>query len=179
MTLEERAKQFAARAHGSIDQRRKYTNEPYINHPAAVVELVKSVPHTPEMIAAAWLHDTVEDTPTTNAQIASEFGPHVALLVSMLTDVSRPDDGVRKVRKALDRAHTALASPEAKTIKLADLIDNSRSIVERDPRFAEVYLEEKRLLLDVLAEGDPSLWAAANDMVRSAKMAKLKGEQGR
>lgn len=58
--MEERAKDFATRYHASIDQRRKYTGEPYITHPAAVVELVRSVPHTEAMICAAWLHDTVE-----------------------------------------------------------------------------------------------------------------------
>ena len=63
--LEQRALAFARRAHESIDHRRKYTDEPYIVHPIAVAELVKSVPHTPEMVAAAYLHDVVEDTPVT------------------------------------------------------------------------------------------------------------------
>lgn len=52
--MEQRAREFAEAAHARIDQRRKYTGEPYIAHPAAVVELVRSVPHTDEMIAAAW-----------------------------------------------------------------------------------------------------------------------------
>ena len=54
--LEEAAQAFATARHAAIDQRRKYTGDPYITHPAAVVELVRSVPHTSEMIAAAWLH---------------------------------------------------------------------------------------------------------------------------
>ncbi|VDZ55823.1 bifunctional (p)ppGpp synthetase II/ guanosine-3',5'-bis pyrophosphate 3'-pyrophosphohydrolase [Serratia odorifera] len=62
-TLVERARRYATKAHAAIDQRRKYTNAPYIVHPQAVVEIVRSVPHTDEMLAAAWLHDTVEDTP--------------------------------------------------------------------------------------------------------------------
>ncbi|WP_263082175.1 HD domain-containing protein [Endozoicomonas sp. Mp262] len=161
MDIEEKAKQFATKAHASIDQRRKYTNEPYINHPAAVVEIVRSVPHTPEMLAAAWLHDTVENTPVTLEEIESNFGKHVMSLVENLTDISKPEDGSRKHRKELDRHHTAIASPEAKTIKLADLIDNTKSIVERDPKFAKVYLEEKRLLLEVLKEGDEKLWKQA------------------
>jgi (p)ppGpp synthase/HD superfamily hydrolase len=164
--LEERAKAFATRAHAAIDQRRKYTNEPYINHPAAVVELVRSVPHTEEMLAAAWLHDTVEDTGVTLAELREEFGREVSNLVLELTDVSKPSDGNRKKRKALDRAHTAKASPEAKTVKLADLIDNTRSIVARDPEFAKVSLAEKRELLPVLVEGDATLWEMANKMVQ-------------
>lgn len=154
---------FAAIAHQW--QTRKYTGEPYITHPAAVVALVQSVPHTPEMIAAAWLHDTVEDTDTTLDDVRAEFGDAVADLVEMLTDVSRPEDGNRAARKALDREHIAKASPDAKTVKLADLIDNSRSIMAHDPQFARVYLAEKRLLLDVLTEGDPTLYAMARRIV--------------
>ena len=163
--MEQRAREFAEAAHASIDQRRKYTGEPYIAHPAAVVELVRSVPHTEAMICAAWLHDTVEDTPITLDEIERVFGFDVATLVEMLTDVSKRSDGNRKARKAIDRAHTAQASPAAKTIKLADLIDNTRSIVERDPEFAKVYLAEKALLIEVLRDGDPALWAKAAAML--------------
>lgn len=166
--MEIKAQRFAEAAHAAIDQRRKYTGEPYISHPAAVVELVRSVPHTEAMICAAWLHDTVEDTPVTLDEIEREFGLEVAAMVEQLTDVSRSDHGNRKARKAIDREHTAKASPAAKTIKLADLIDNTRSIVERDPTFAKVYLAEKTLLLDVLRDGDQTLWEIAADMVRQA-----------
>lgn len=163
--MEERAKDFATRYHASIDHKRKYTDEPYIAHPAAVVELVRSAPHTESMVCAAWLHDTVEDTPCTLDEIERVFGFEVATLVEMLTDVSKPGDGNRAVRKEIDRAHTAKASPQAKTIKLADLIDNTHSIVERDPAFAKVYLAEKALLLEVLREGDAALWEMAHGML--------------
>jgi (p)ppGpp synthase/HD superfamily hydrolase len=163
--MEQRAKDFATRYHASINQRRKYTGEPYIEHPAAVVELVRSVPHTEEMICAAWLHDTVEDTPCTLDEVERVFGFEVAALVEMLTDVSKPSDGKRAVRKAIDRAHTAKASPQAKTVKLADLIDNSRSITAHDQAFAKVYLVEKALLLEVLREGDATLLAMAHGML--------------
>jgi hypothetical protein len=82
--------------------------------------------------------------------------------------VSRPTDGNREVRKRIDREHTAAAPRAAKTIKLADLIDNSRSIIARDPDFAHVYLGEKRLLLDeALKDGDRFLWAQADEIVRA------------
>jgi (p)ppGpp synthase/HD superfamily hydrolase len=167
--IEQRAAAFAAWQHNAINQRRKYTGEPYINHPAAVAEIVRSVPHTEEMLAAAWLHDTVEDTGATIIDIQVEFGLEVASLVEQITDVSCPSDGNRKTRKALDRDHIAKASPQAKTIKLADLIDNSASIVAHDPEFAKVYLEEKAALLEVLREGDPGLWKCANAIVQNAK----------
>lgn len=167
-SIEEVARDFAAHYHGIIDQRRKYTGEPYIVHPAAVVEIVKSVPHTPEMIAAAWLHDVVEDTPATIDEVRLTFGRDIASLVEMLTDVSRPEDGNRAARKALDRAHLAKASHEAKTIKLADLIDNTRNIVDRDPKFARVYLAEKGRLLRVIRDGDPGLWFRADALMGEA-----------
>lgn len=158
---------FAANAHKRHAQIRKYTGEPYIVHPAAVAKLVSSVTKDPEIIAAAFLHDTVEDTDTTLAHIELEFGWRVARLVSDLTDVSKPNDGNRKIRKRIDRKHTALASPDAKTIKLADLIDNTKSIVEHDTDFARVYLKEKQLLLEVLTDGDATLYnMAANSLIQ-------------
>lgn len=159
--MEQRAKDFATRYHASIDHKRKYTGADYITHPAAVVELVRSVPHTEAMICAAWLHDTVEDTPATLDEIDRVFGFEVTALVEMLTDVSKPSDGKRAVRKAIDREHTAKASPQAKTIKLADLIDNTRSITAHDPTFSKVYLAEKSLLLEVLKDGDAVLLGMA------------------
>lgn len=59
------AQDIADKANASINQLRKYTNEPYINHPCNAVAIVKSVPHIEEMVAAAWLHDVVEDNPIT------------------------------------------------------------------------------------------------------------------
>lgn len=164
-SIEERAREFATAWHASIGQVRKYTGEPYINHPAAVVELVRGVIHDETMLAAAWLHDVVEDTPCTMLEIHNEFGLQVAALVEQLTDVSKPSDGNREKRKTMDRLHTSDASPKAKTIKLADLIDNSRSILERDPEFAKVYIHEKQLLLEVLTDGDPGLFTMAADIV--------------
>lgn len=165
-TLEQRARAFATMAHRG--QTRKYTGDPYIVHPEAVVKLVASVPHTEAMLAAAWLHDVVEDTPVTLDYLRAEFGVEVAALVEQLTDVSRPWNGNRAIRKAMDREHLAFASPEAKTVKLADLIDNSRSIIERDPGFARTYVAEKRLLLEVLWQGDPILHGMATRIVRAS-----------
>src|SRR3546814_17882649 len=59
--LVSKALAYAAAAHGSIDHVRKYTGEPYIQHPIEVMEIVSSVPHTEYMLAAALLHDTIED----------------------------------------------------------------------------------------------------------------------
>ena len=96
------------------------------------------------------------------------FGIDIATMVNWLTDVSRPEDGNRARRKAIDREHTARAPAEVQTIKLADLISNSRSIMQHDPEFARVYLEEKRLLLEVLTRGDAELHAEASKFVMAS-----------
>jgi len=165
MTIVERARVFATAAHAAVKQVRKYTFESYIVHPAEVASIVATVPHTDEMLAAAWLHDTVEDTGVTIVDIQAEFGNEVAELVGWLTDVSTPEQGNRAVRKAIDREHTAMAPAAAATVKLADLIANSRSIMAHDPAFAKVYLEEKRMLLEVLTRGDATLMAQARSIV--------------
>jgi (p)ppGpp synthase/HD superfamily hydrolase len=159
----ERARVFATAAHAAVGQVRKYTFEPYIVHPAEVASIVGAVEGaTFEMVAAAWLHDVVEDTGVTMETIRAEFGAEVAELVGWLTDVSRPEDGNRAVRKAMDREHTAAAPAAAQTVKLADLIANSRSIMAHDPAFARTYLAEKRLLLEVMTKGDRGLHALAS-----------------
>ncbi len=161
--LVQRAILFATEAHHG--QTRKYTGEPYIVHPLEVMEIVKTVPHTQEMLAAAVLHDVVEDTDVTLSDIWNEFGYKVRQLVADLTDISVPSDGNRKARKHLDLIHTAKALPQSKTVKLADLISNSKSITEHDPKFAKVYMKEKAALLKVLTEGDPTLYARAKKIV--------------
>lgn len=167
-----RALVFATNAHCSIGQRRKYTDEPYIVHPIAVADIISTLHCRPEMIAAAYLHDVVEDTPVTLAEIVAEFGDDVGSLVSELTDVSKPGDGNRAARKAADRQHIAQASADGQTIKLADLIDNSHSITAHDPGFAARYMREKRALLEVMVRGDARLrdWAWA--IVRAWEEAK-------
>lgn len=163
--LPARALEFATAAHTAIGQLRKYTGEPYIVHPIAVAEIVRTVPHTEEMIAAAYLHDVVEDTPVTIGEIESEFGAEVAALVGWLTDVSKPGDGNRAVRKAMDRDHIAAAPAEAQTIKVADLMDNTRTIRDLDPDFWRTYRREKVALLDAMTQADARLRERALDLI--------------
>jgi (p)ppGpp synthase/HD superfamily hydrolase len=159
--LVERAKDFAIAAHTSINHRRKYTQAPYSEHLQNVANLVGSVTDDEEVLSAAWLHDVVEDTPKALEEIEVEFGKSVAYLVDCLTDVSKPSDGNRSVRKELDRRHLAKADPRAKTIKLADLIDNCRDICKHGKGFAKIYVREMYDLLQVLRDGDPKLYGLA------------------
>lgn len=167
--LLQKAKHFATQAHRRIDHRRKYSDRPYETHLKAVAEIVRSITEDPEMLAAAWLHDVLEDTPATVEEVEREFGPSVAGLVVELTDVSRPSDGNRATRKAIDRRHLALASDRAKAIKLADVIDNCTDIVRNDPRFGRVFVAEASALLEVLDGGDPQLLGRARRVVQRSE----------
>ena len=166
-----KADRFAELAHGSEGQLRKYTGEPYIVHPREVAEIVRSVSgHTTEMICAALLHDTVEDCTLVEIEVIHDlFGTKIAGLVDWLTDVSEPSDGNRAVRKQKDRAHLAQASADAQTVKAADIISNSGSIVEHDEKFAWVYLAEAEKTLDILVRADAELLARARQTITDAQ----------
>lgn len=154
MNLVEHAKAFAIERHGG--QQRKYTGEPYWYHLRNVAEILTKLGCHPVLIAAAWLHDCLEDTETKAVELEEHFGPEVYDLVFALTDFASTSVN-RATRKAMDRRRLAASSPPAQTIKLADLIDNTASIVKHDPDFARVYLDEKEKLLLVLTRGEPAL----------------------
>ena len=166
-SLLSRADVFAAQVHR--DQTRKYTGEPYVEHCRSVAAIVSQHTSDEEVIAAALLHDTLEDTPTTHGDLERIFGKRVADLVLEVTDVSRPEDGNRATRKERDRQHLLLSSREGATIKLADLMDNTSSIVQHDPKFARVYLHEKRAVLEVLRHGPAGLFSDAEAMLGAAE----------
>ncbi|MEH6469103.1 MAG: HD domain-containing protein [Porticoccus sp.] len=153
---------FATEAHQRIDHRRKYSNQPYAVHLEGVAKTVASVTSDEEMIAAAWLHDVVEDTPATLDEIERHFGASIASLVRELTDISKPSDGNRALRKAIDREYLGQASARAQTVKLADLIDNCTDITKHDTAFARVFLGEMGALLRVLTKGDEGLMRRAH-----------------
>ncbi len=181
--IEYLAQGYATGAHARIAQVRKYVFDPYIVHPRNVAYLVSLVTDDQNMIAAAWLHDVLEDVAPIHPEIFTEmpeiFGEDIYNLVVELTDTSKPEDGNRSVRKEIDRERLSRASARAQTIKMADLIDNTKSIVDNDHKFAKVYLHEKRLLLSVLDKGDPLMRAIAFDLlVRSEqKIEKLEANK--
>lgn len=165
MDLIERAREFARQKH--TGQVRKYTNTPYITHPAMVAQTLADLDFEETVVAAAWLHDTVEDTDATHEEIVELFGPRVAELVRQVTDVSigRPEN--RAFRKALDLQHLSQADAQGQSIKLADLIDNTASITRYDPDFARVYMREKEALLAVLTRGHEALMARAQTIMKA------------
>lgn len=162
-----RARAFMIAAHEAVGQKRKYTGEPYWTHPQAVAELVAryEAEATGSMIVAALLHDVVEDTRVPIEIIEQEFGPLVCSMVRALT--KEAVEGNRAFRMAHECRRLSLATPQVKTIKLADLVDNTRSIVDRDPKFARVYMAEKRDLLPALKAGNAALWEIASTTVEA------------
>ena len=146
-------------------QVRKYTGEPYHNHPMAVEMLLKLTGHSAQVRAAGMLHDVLEDTALSYKDLVSMVGKEVAGIVRMVTDVSILADGNRATRKAMERKHLSRASPAGKSVKLADLIDNASSIIHHDPKFAKVFMNEMRELLKVLREGNRELYAEAEKTV--------------
>lgn len=167
--LSTQAKGFAKIHHG--EQKRRYTDEPYCVHPQAVAEIVSLViDSTDEMVAAAHLHDLVEDVPlVTHGLIERTFGPIVFTYVYFLTDISRPEDGNRYARKEIDLVHNVSGPAEVHTIKVADLIDNSHSIRAHDPNFAVIYMHEMERSVDALWAADESLKIVARKIIATHK----------
>jgi (p)ppGpp synthase/HD superfamily hydrolase len=156
----ERAKAFAEHAHR--DQKRKYTGQPYFDHLHEVAMLCKQYGAADKTIAAAYLHDAIEDQDVTYHDIAAEFGVWIAEAVLSLTDIPAVKGGLnRAARKALDRERLAAGNSDVQTIKCADLISNTSSIVEYDKGFARYYLREKRATLDVLLRANGPLRSLA------------------
>lgn len=126
-----RAITFAAEKHR--DQRRKDAGaSPYINHPIGVATVLATEGNVSDEVTllAATLHDTVEDTKTTFAELEEHFGPEVANLVRELTD----DKSLEKMeRKRLQIDHAAHSSNTAKQLKIADKICNIRDIADSPP----------------------------------------------
>jgi (p)ppGpp synthase/HD superfamily hydrolase len=158
MELVRKAHAFAAKAHAGVF--RRWSGEPYVEHCERVAAAVAALGAPPEVIAAAFLHDVVEDCPISAAEIEAEFGPAVAELVVEVTNPKIPKlPGNKPMRKAAVVEHLARSSPNGASIKLADMLDNSANIAEHDPAFAVGYLAEMRKKLAVLGHGHPELVA--------------------
>lgn len=126
------AARFAAEKHA--EQKRKGdAAEPYINHLIEVAELIAASSDVldPNLLMAAFLHDTVEDTGVTPAELEEKFGADVAGLVLEVTDDKFQP---KQVRKSLQVLNAHKKSPRAQTLKLADKISNLRSILSSPPR---------------------------------------------
>ena len=129
------AADLAARRHTGM-ARKGRGNEPYINHLAEVANILAEVTDgaDAELVAAGWLHDTVEDTGITRDELAEKFGERVAELVVEVTDDMTLPKAQRRQRQVADAPHK---SPGAKLIKIADKISNIRARIHADPSAEE------------------------------------------
>lgn len=163
------AAHFAAEKHRT--QRRKNTaGTPYINHPLEVAHHLATVGGVADedILVAAILHDTVEDTATTREEIATAFGEHVAALVMACTDDKSLEKPERKRLQIVNAPHK---SPGAKQIKLADKTCNLRSILVDPPAGWSVerqhdYFRWAGQVIDGLVGTNPALDAAALAVLR-------------
>jgi guanosine-3',5'-bis(diphosphate) 3'-pyrophosphohydrolase len=139
-----KAVRFSADRHRA--QRRKGAADiPYVNHPIEVAEVIWRVGGVRDVavIVAALLHDTLEDTDATSADLEREFGPEVRALVEEVTDdKSLP----KEARKRLQEEHASHKSDGAKLVKLGDKICNVRDVAFSPP--ADWPLERRRAYLD-------------------------------
>lgn len=171
LALVVRALAFATLRHA--DQRRKGLRaRPYVNHLAEVALLVSEATGGTDaaLVAAALLHDVVEDQDVTAAEIEATFGVDVAGLVMEVTD----DKGLEAAeRKRLQVAHAPHLSARAKVLKLADKTANLRSLAEDPPQDwsparARAYVEWSRAVAEGLAGACPALEAAFDQAVEEA-----------
>ena len=155
-----RALEFAAHKHR--DQRRKDAQaSPYINHPIALANVLvhEGKVDDPAVLSAALLHDTVEDTETTPAELREIFGEKIAGIVLEVTD----DKNLLKAeRKRLQVEHAAHISREAKLVKLADKICNVRDVANHPPAKWDLtrrreYFEWAKAVVDQLRGVHPVL----------------------
>lgn len=152
MNLILRAAELAYRAHEG--QTRKYDGMPYIHHPARVAGRTAVLPGaTEDMVAAAYLHDVLEDTTVPYDEIARVTNPQVANYVRWMTNPSKGSKLSREERKAMDREHLRKAPKEVKRIKMLDRIDNLRDMAGAESDFKKLYAKESILLYDVIGDG--------------------------
>lgn len=174
MDILEQVKQFAEKAHG--DQQRKFEPEPYIVHLVRVMKLTKEYTQDIPVLAAALLHDVLEDTPVSSGQINDFLIPlmgekdtrRTLKLVTELTDVYVKDNYPqwnRRKRKQKEAQRLGQVSSAGQTIKYADIIDNSTTIAKAEDNFVKVYLTECRALLKEMKNGNPQLYERAIDTV--------------
>jgi len=167
---------FADAAHG--DQRRKYADERYVQHPIRVMKTCQQYGYPLPVLAAAILHDVLEDTDVTQQQIR-EFllsmmsetdTSHTISLVTELTDVYTKDKYPRlnrQQRKAKEADRLEKVSADAQTIKYGDIIDNARGIVEHGSDFAPVFLKEGTELLKKMKKGNKDLYQKAMEVIEN------------
>lgn len=153
-------------------QERKYTGDPYYTHPYSVAEIVSKYCREFGAIEVALLHDVLEDTIYDEAHmygglLSCDYSPveatliinHVNDLTDEYTKQNYPELN-REQRKNLESERLGFCDYLTQSVKYADLIDNTSSIVDKDRGFAKIYLKEKRQMLERMVSGNIILYKA-------------------
>ena len=181
------AASFAAKKHRG-QQRKGAVEEPYINHPLEVANLLANVGKVEDydILIAALLHDTIEDTETTKEEIAELFGKRVSAMVLEVTDDKSLPKAERKQKQIEHAPHLSIG---AKQIKLADKSSNIRDVIENPPDFwsdktrLEYILWGEKVIAGVrgvnenLEQYFDELIAQAKQKFKSEKVKKFKSEK--
>jgi (p)ppGpp synthase/HD superfamily hydrolase len=166
---------FAARAHK--DQKRKDNETPYFIHPVRVCLVVRQLFgfDDPKMLAAALLHDTIEDTTTDYDDLLEAFGPDVAKWVAALSKDSRLPNAERE-----EAYCKVLASSDwqVKVIKMADQYDNMGDCAYLDAKGRKKTARKVRTYLDAVGDGLPPEGKKALELVE-ARLAKLESKNSK
>jgi guanosine-3',5'-bis(diphosphate) 3'-pyrophosphohydrolase len=169
---------FAIAAHAAVGQKR-VTGEPYSDHPERVVAILRSagfnrVEDRP-LLAAAYLHDVLEDTRVTKELLGQLFGIETMGLVVALSDVYTKAAFPalnRASRKELEHRRMGTEEWRVQTIKCADVIDNAGRLAQYpDKKFARSYVLELRDLVVELTRAEGNLLALARQTVECAILA--------
>lgn len=163
MELLEKAQRWSARGHFGVN--RKFGTIPYIVHPEAVAEIISQVTDDTDVIAAAWLHDIVEDTDTTIDDIRSAFNDNIAQLVWEVSKITDNCSCSRDFRVMMNCVHYGNGSRWAKAIKIADAIHNLPLMIRDNPTFAARYVTEKKILLEFIKDGHPLLASILEEII--------------
>lgn len=153
-------------------QVRKYTNEKYIVHPIEVMKFLELFTKDEAVLAAAILHDVIEDTDATIEEVKAIFGEDVASLVFGMSEPEVPAGTNREQRKEIYRIHLSEQCWRTKMIKHGDIYSNTKDIAMHDPDFAVVYLAEIQRTLSSIEAPDipPLLRQIVLDQVKLAKL---------
>lgn len=165
--------EFVTKCHGT--QVRKYTKEPYTNHLLNVAQIVVDFDST--CVEIALCHDLFEDTDCNFSQLfdhmvslgySREYSYDVCTCVQELTDVYTAKEHPylnRRKRKKAEAKRLSTISSRSKTVKYADLIDNTKDILTHDKDFGEVYIVEAKELIDLCVGGNVDLYKICRDII--------------
>lgn len=167
--------EYVKQCHGN--QKRKYTGEPYWKHVYAVAEIVHG--YEPTGIEIALCHDLLEDTACTEGELRERlvqygYDDNISFIIDGVVDLtdeftteSYPQFN-RKTRKQMEAKRLGSISYISQTVKYADLIHNSDSIVEHDQSFARIYLSEKQEILENMKNGNTKLLQICRETLNSS-----------